>query len=174
MIRKPQWVSDRLTEIAHDVLNDRLTVQDASEDLAGKIESQDKPLALDVISDKCKSWIKQEMHRLVRVATRIIDDEERSGQGAMMPLPFPWLPAYLEIAPGRSVHQRVMTGPDWDHAKAIWQNRFDQAKISLEGFERAYELIRDLLTDETLLTADVIDQLAIDGDDEDESATLQA
>jgi len=166
MIRKSQWVSDRLTEVAHDILNDTLTVADAAEEIAGKIQSQDKPLALSIITEKCKSWIKQEMHRLVRSATRIVEDEERTGQGAMMPLPFPWLPAYLEVAPGRTVHQRVMTGPDWDHARAIWQNRYDQAKLSLEGFERAYDLIRDLFADEVTITADVIDMLKIDGEDE--------
>jgi hypothetical protein len=166
MIHKSQWVSDRLTELAHDILNDKLTLFDGAESLAAKIDIQDKPLALEVITDKCKSWIKQEMHSLVRAATRIVGDEERAGQGALFPLPFPWLPAYLEIAPGRTVHQRVMTGPDWDHAKAIWQNRFDQAAISLEGFRRAYEMIRGLLPDETTMTGDVIDHLPIDGDDE--------
>lgn len=170
MIRKPQWLSDKLREIAHDILNDRATIIDAAEKLAGEIDAHDGAFSLEVITEKCQSWIKQEMHRLVRGATKIAEDEERTGQGALMPLPFPWLPAYLEIAPGRTVHQRAMTGPDMDHARAIWQNRRDQAEISWRAFERAYELVRPLLSDDKLMVADVADQLGIDWEDGEASS----
>ena len=56
-----------------------------------------------------------------------------------------------------------MTGPDLDRARAIWQNRRDQAEISYQGFERAYELVRGLLAgDDRRTVADVADQLGLD------------
>lgn len=168
MIRKPFWLEDRLGELAHDILNDRQTIVAAGEELAGKIVANDKPLTLDIVCEKTRSWIKQEMHKLVRAATKINEHEEVTGQGMFMPLPFPWLPAYLEVAPGRTVHQRVMTGPDMDRARSIWQNRRDQAEISWQGFERAYELVRSLLTDDALTVADVVEQLHLDYEDGEE------
>jgi hypothetical protein len=174
MIRKPHWLADRLIEIAHDILNDKATLIYAAEDLADKIRADDRDLSLRIIEERCRSWIKQEMHKLVRAATRIVDDEGHSGQAALMPLPFPWLPAYLEVAPGRVVHQQVMTGPDWDNSRAIWQNRRDQAEISWQGFQRAYELIRDLLTDDVTMTADVVDQLRLDFDEGDDGDAADA
>lgn len=167
MIRKPWWVHEKLGDAAHDILNDQATITDAAEELAGKIVANDKPFTIVIVADKCRQWLKQEMTSLVRAATKITNDEESTGQEALMPLPFPWLPAYLEVAPGRTVHQRVMTGPDMDRAKAIWQNRRDQAELGYRGFERAYELVRSLLADDVTTVADVVDELRLDyGEDE--------
>jgi hypothetical protein len=166
MIRKPFWVQDGLKQAARDILNDASTITDAADELADKVIVDDRPLTTLIVAERVRAWIKQELARLVRAATKIAGDEAESGQLALMPLPFPWLPAYLEVAPGRTVHQRVMTLADLDRARAIWLNRRDQAEISYQGFMRAYELVSPLLTG-TATIGDVADQLHLDyGDGE--------
>jgi hypothetical protein len=48
-----------------------------------------------------------------------------------LPVPFPDLPVFLEIAPGVEKHQAKMTGRDWDNALAISRARRDQTSHQL-------------------------------------------
>ena len=91
MIRKPFWLQDRLRETAGSILNDEATITEAADELAEKIVANDRLLTLLIVVDKVKSWLKQEMHKLVRAATRITEEEGETGQLAFMALPFPWL-----------------------------------------------------------------------------------
>lgn len=154
MIKKPAWILDLLADKGQDLLDDKATVGDCSEEIAGKILANDHPLATEIIVEKAKSWLKQWMYEQVRHA---MEDRE-SGQ-ERLEVPFRELSPYLEVAPGRLVHQNKMNGKDWDNALAIYRNRAEQADTSLSILQRIYDRIRPLLTDEVLTTADVVDML---------------
>jgi hypothetical protein len=152
MIKRPQWLLSRLAEIGDDVFKDLVTSADASEELAEKILAEDRPLAIAIIAERARGWIKQWMYGKAR---DVMQDREALGQA---PLPFPELPSHLEVGVGINKHQRVMTGPDWDHAEAIWRNRRDQMELGYQIFLRVYDRIRPLLSsDDTLQTGDVVD-----------------
>lgn len=150
MIKKPQWLIERIAELGHDIREDRLSSGEAADELAEKILSEDRPLALAIMAEKCKSWIKSWTYDKIRDD---FGESETHGQGM---LPFPELPVHLEVAPGTFKHQRVMTAKDWDNADAIYRNRRDQMEVSYQRFHRIYERVRPLLVDETLTTDDVI------------------
>jgi len=149
----PQWMMERLADLGQQILDDEITISDAGDELAGKIMADDRALALAVLSEFTKRRLRQWVY------ARIRDKMGDRQVAAQLVLPFPDLPVRLEVAPGREVHQNVMTARDWDNARAIWRNRRDQAEVSFQKFEVIYERIRPLLTDETLTTADVINQL---------------
>lgn len=153
MIKKPQWLLERIAELGDDIRQDRLMSSEAADELSEKILAEDRPLALAIIAEKSKSWLKTWAYQKIR------DDFSENEALGQQVLPFPELPAHLEIAPATFKHQRVMTGKDWDNAEAIWKNRRDQAEVSYQLFHRVYERIRPLLADETLTTEDVTEDL---------------
>jgi hypothetical protein len=152
----PDKISDRIAELGMQVFDDQITRQDAAEDLAGKIRADDGIFLVAILTE----WSRKKIHAWLIAKTR--DFGVKGAAAGQQRLPFEDLPPQLEIGIGRTAHQNVMTGRDWDNALAIWKNRHIEAEASFRRFERCYNLIRPLLDDTDLTTADVIDQLPPD------------
>lgn len=145
MITIPAAVQNKVQELGQAILDGNKATASASAELAKYIQDGWADFAKEIVGD----WSRR---RLQSWKAAVTD----SGQ---IQIPFPDLPARLEIAPGKLAPQGGMTGPDWDNAKAIWRNRRDQAEIGWQTFERRYNQVRPLLTDPALTTTDVLDGL---------------
>lgn len=92
------------------------------------------------LRNQLKAWISSQL----AIAA---DDEERGQQ----PLPFPDLPALLEISPGTFKHQNAMAIEDWNAAVRQAETKASNAAGYLERVVRARDRALELLHgDETL------------------------
>lgn len=156
-MRVPQWFGTALEKIGKDVLAGHSDREEAEASLHEQITDSDENFADEIIRDwirkQLRNWIKHQLRTHYRQEGDSLVLKEEGN------LLFDYLPPYLEGGIGRMVHQNVMTGKDWDNALAFYQNRMEQAEISYKAIKRAYDEVRPLLTDESLTTADVAEQI---------------
>lgn len=152
-VRLSTEILGKIAELGRKVIDDDGTDLDHAEDLALWLGKQHPIVVRELVADWGRKQIRGWIFRQTR--ENLSDPNPREEQQS---LPFPELRPHLETAPGVLKHQRVMTGPDWDAALAIYRNRRDQAEISLRQLERRYNQIRPHLKGE-LTTADVLDQV---------------
>ncbi|HKV67856.1 MAG TPA: hypothetical protein VJN72_07190 [Gaiellales bacterium] len=154
-MKVPSEVQAKIAELGQRVLADDASEFDIGEQGAGWLIRSQPIFALGVLSEWWRKRTRQWIYSQTRVAL-----SEDDGDGEQLVLPFPELHPYLQIAPGTKKHQSVMTGRDWDNTLAIYRNRRDQAEVLFRHIERRYHQVRDLLGDDELTTADVVDRLA--------------
>lgn len=86
------------------------------------------------LRNQIKAWISSQL--------AIAEDDEETGQ---QPLPFPDLPALLEIAPATFKHQKAMTIKDWNAAVVQAETKATNAAGNLERIMRARDWAMELL-----------------------------
>lgn len=150
----PTDVLTKVAQLGKAVLENDGTDQDAGQRLAVWLLRHHPVVIREIAADWGRKRVRGWIYQQTRAAMPNPDSDEQQL------LPFAELHPHLEVAPGILKHQRVMTGPDWDAALAIYRNRREQADISLRLLEGAYDRVRPLLEGE-LTTADVLDQLAL-------------
>lgn len=109
---------------------------DELEPLLGKLEYK------LFVSELNRRFLRQQLKNLIAAQLQSADDEEDGQQQ----LPFPDLSAYVEIAPGRRVHQNAMTLKDWDaavvQAEVKATNAAGHAERIRAARDKAYEAAR--------------------------------
>lgn len=95
-----------------------------------------------------RRFLRNELSKCYASQIARIDEDDRTGT---QPLPFPDLPATIEISPATFRHQNAMTLKDWDDAVRQAKNKADNAAGYLERILRAREQAAKMLKgDETL------------------------
>lgn len=154
-MKLPSWLESELDLIGRKVLSGETARSDAAGILADEI-AEDETFVHAVAAD----FARRRLRQWVSAAQRGSDaGNPGSGPGQQLEL-FPWLPPFLETSPGRFAHVDTMTGEDWDAAVRQAEVKADNAGTFAKGIKRAYDQVRPLLTDGTLTTADIADQLA--------------
>lgn len=156
-MRIPNWLQTELDSLGRKVLSGETSRDDAVALLTDEIFERDEVLVHDVTEDfsrkRLRDWVKSQLR------TYYAEDVEENGpQQAEL---FPWLPRLLETSPGRFAHVNAMTGTDWDSALRQAEVKADNAASYAKAIKRAYDLVRPLLTEDKLTTADIADRLAL-------------
>lgn len=126
--------------------------------LAGEISYEDAIDALEpflhkdehrlLAQDIGRRWLRKQIKAWIASQVATAADDEENGQ---QPLPFPDLPAWLEIAPATRKHQNSMTIEDWNRAVVQADTKADNATGYAERVRRARDRAVELLQgDETL------------------------
>lgn len=95
-----------------------------------------------------RRYLRSQIKNAIAALAGATGDDEEEGQQA---LPFPDLPAWIEIAPALKRHQNAMNLKDWDAAVVQAETKATNAQGHLERVRRARDRARELLHgDETL------------------------
>lgn len=141
-MKVPRAIAAEIERVGRLILAGELSYDEAIDALEPLLDKEEHRLFLrDVkrrfLRNQLKAWIAQHL------ATA--DEDEESGQ---QPLPFPDLPAILEIAPGTFRHQNVMTIKDWNAAVVQAETKAANAAGYLERVVRARDRAVELLSDD--------------------------
>lgn len=116
---------------------------DALEPLLGKEEYR------LFLSEIIRRWCRNQMKAFIAGQIATAADDEENGQPQ---LPFPDLPAHLEIAPGTFKHQGAMAMKDWNAAVVQAETKALNATGFAERVRRARDRAGQLLAgDQTLV-----------------------
>ena len=151
-MRLPPWLESELEEVGRKVLTGETPRKDAAGILADQI-AENEPfvhaVAADFARTQLRGWIRS--HGRAWQFADGADDTQLEL--------FTWLPPFLETSPGRFARVDTMTGEDWDAALRQAEVKADNAQRYAKGVKRAHDRVRPLLTDDTMTTADVAEQL---------------
>jgi hypothetical protein len=148
-MKLPSRLQAELDQIGRQVLSGETARSDAAGILADRIAGDETfvhLIAADFARKQLRQWVSTQLR------------DSGAGPGGQLEL-FPWLPRFLETSPGRFSHVLVMDGEDWDAALRQAEVKADNAQNYAKGVKRAHDQVRPLLTDDTMTTADVADQL---------------
>lgn len=144
-MRIPRAIMVEIERLGRLILEGEMTYEEALDALEPFLSKEEyRLLASEVhrrfFRGQLKTWIQSQ----VAVAT----DDEESGQST---LPFPDLPALLEIAVGTYRHQNAMTIKDWNAAVVQSETKATNAAGYAERVKRARDRAIEVLAgDETL------------------------
>lgn len=147
----PASVHAKITELGQHVLDGDETEVDIAESGGIWLRDKEPRFALTVLTEwwrgRTKSWV------YTQTRGALGSDQE---PGQQMSIPFPELPALLEVGIGRVAHQNVMTRQDWENTRAIYRNRANQAALLHRHVERAWLEVAPFLTSDDMTTADAL------------------
>jgi hypothetical protein len=124
-MKTPTEVEQKIAELGARVLNGE-SEADIGKEGAVWLREHHPLFTLVVIAD----WWRRRTWSRVRSRTRAaLNNGNHEDAGPS--LPFPELPAHLEIAPGVTKHQSKMIRRDWDSTLAIYRSRRDRARPRL-------------------------------------------
>lgn len=143
-MKVPRAIKVEIERLSRLILLGELTYEDAIDALEPFLNKEEYRLFTQEIHRRflrgqLKAWITSQL----AIAA---DDEETGNQ----PLPFPDLPALLEISPATFKHQNAMTIRDWNAAVVQAETKAANAAGHLERVVRARDRAVELLhADET-------------------------
>lgn len=141
----PRAIMFEIERLGRLILRGELTYEEALDALEPFLNKEEYRLFTQEVHRRylrgqLKAWISSQL--------AISADDEESGQ---QPLPFPDLPALLEIAPGTFKHQNTMAIKDWNAAVVQAETKASNAAGYLERVLRARDRALEVLHgDETL------------------------
>lgn len=148
-MRVPQKVLVAIEQNARLILKGESSYEEALDALEVLVEKEEHRLFRSwMLRSKLRAMLKSWIASQVAVAA---DDDVNGNQT----LPFPDLPATLEIAVGRFVHQKCMTRHDWMATIVQYRTKAENAAGMAQRVERAAERALQLLTNDTQTLADI-------------------
>jgi hypothetical protein len=131
MMKVPRAIMFEIERLARLILEAELSYEDAIDALEPFLSKEEYRLFTQEIHrrflrNQLKAWISAHLATLA-------DDEENGQQ----PLPFPELPAHIEIAPATFRHQRAMSEDDWNAAVIQAEVKANNALGYVERVRRA-------------------------------------
>ena len=117
----PLAVRARISELGKEVINGDRPIREAADDGAKWLLAKHRLIAGEVLASWFVSKIRQWTFDTLR------NTESQTDMSQAIQLPFPQLPAWLEVAPGMKRHQNAMTDRDWKMCVRIYENRRDEA-----------------------------------------------
>jgi len=141
-MKVPRAIMFEIERLGRLISHGEITYEDALDALEPFLNKEEYRLFTQEIHrrflrNQLKAWIQSQL--------TAADDEEENGQ---QPLPFPDLPALLEISPGTFKHQKVMNIRDWNAAVVQAETKAANAAGYLERVVRARDRAVELLTDD--------------------------
>ena len=153
-MRIPVWLRTELESVGKQVLSGETERKDAAGLLAGEILERDAPLLNQIAA----GWARAQLRGWIKSHGRAWQLADGPGDDTQLEL-FTWLPPFLETSPGRFARVDTMTGEDWDAALRQAEVKAGNAQNYAGAVRRAHDRVRPLLTDDTMTTADVAEQL---------------
>lgn len=135
----PRAIMFEIERLGRLILNSELTYEEALDSLEPFLEKEEHRLFRRWVH---RHFLRRQLKAWVTSQIAVADDDERNG---VQVLPFPDLPATLEISPGTFRHQNVMTLRDWDAAVRQAQTKADNATGYLERVLRARDRAAEIL-----------------------------
>ena len=152
----PGWFSTEIGRLGRQVIAEDISRQDAAtqlEDIAFKRENR------IFLHDIVHTWMLARLGNWIKDYLASLSIEEIEAATGALPLPFPDLPALLEVRPGRFVHQNAVTRPDLKAAVIQADTKASNAAGFAEKVRRLAEAALPLMTDDTITLAAIAHQL---------------
>jgi hypothetical protein len=143
-MRVPKAIMFEIERVGRLILQGEITYDDAIDAIEPFLNKEEYRLFTQeilrrYIRNQIKAWISSQL--------AVAADDEETGQQT---LPFPDLPALLEVSPGTFKHQNAMAIRDWNAAVVQAQTKAANAAGYLERVLRARDRALELLgEDET-------------------------
>jgi hypothetical protein len=141
-MKVPRAIAAEIERVARLILAGELSYEEALDALEPFLNKEEYRLFTQEIHRRflrgqIKAWISSQL--------AAADDDEKTGE---QPLPFPDLPALLEVSPGTFKHQKVMAIRDWNAAVIQAEVKAANAAGYLERVVRARDRAVALLRED--------------------------
>lgn len=138
-MKVPKRLMQEIERVGRLILSGEMTYEDGIDALEPFLSKDEYRL---FTQDILRRYLRNQIKSWIAGQLASAEEDERSGQ---VPLPFPDLPALIEISPATFRHQNALTLKDWDAAVVQAKNKADNAAGHLERIvrarDRAYELL---------------------------------
>lgn len=135
----PRVIIIEIERLGRLILAGEISYEDAIDALEPFLQKDEHRL---LAQDIGRRWLRKQIKAWMASQLATAADDEETGQ---QPLPFPDLPALLEIAPGTFKHQNTMAIEDWNRALVQAETKATNAAGYLERVRRARDRAVELL-----------------------------
>jgi hypothetical protein len=135
MMKTPFDVTEKIAELGERIAHSDATQISLAEEGAIWLRDHQALFALGILED----WFSKQLRSWIYKQTREVLGDAPEWENR--PLPFPELPAYIEVAPGVKKHQNATVRKDWENCIAIVDNRADQANILSRAYHRCFDAL---------------------------------